>query len=207
MTVNDRNCGYLRIIGVTGPIGSGKSYILNLFKKEGFKTVSADRVYHILTNKPTKLTDAISAEFGKGVLNPDGSLNRPALASIVFDDKSKLDKLNKITHAEVIECILDRCYRNLAGGEWTTVVEVPMMFESGFNERCSDVISVVASEQTRVRRIMKRNDFSEEEAYKRIKNQKNNDFYIENSKYIVYNETYAGARADFKRVLAELFKK
>lgn len=207
MTLNDRNCGYLRIIGVTGPIGSGKSYLLRLFKKEGFKTISADKVYHILTNKPTKLTTAIYDEFGQEVLNPDGSLNRSKLAEIVFDDKEKLEKLNSITHKEVIDYIIKRCYRNLGGGEFTTVVEVPMMFESGFDKKCSDVISVIADEQIRVKRIMKRNGFSESEAVKRIKNQKNNEFYIENSKYIVYNNTYANARADFKRVLVELFKK
>ena len=207
MTANDRNCGYLRIIGITGPIGSGKSYLLSLFKKEGFKTISADRVYHILTNKPTKLTSAICEEFGEGVLNTDGSLNRAKLAEIVFNDKLKLERLNQITHSEVIDYIITRCYRNLAGGEWTTVVEVPMMFESGFDKKCSDVISVIADEQSRVKRIMKRNGFTEFEAIKRIKNQKNNDFYIANSKYIVYNDTYARARADFRRILDDLFKK
>ena len=207
MTVNDRNCGYLRIIGVTGPIGSGKSYVTRLFKKEGFKTIDADRVYHILTNKKTPLTDELGKEFGKGVLNDDGSLNRAELSKIVFDNKEKLQRLNEITHQKVISYILQKCYTNLAGGEWTTVVEVPMMFESGFNKHCSDIICVVADEQTRIKRIMKRNGFSENEAVKRVKNQKNIEFYIENSDKIVYNSTYAGAREDFSRVLAELFSK
>ena len=78
------------------------------------------------------------------------------------------------------------------------------MFESGFDKKCSEIVCVVASEQARVKRIMKRNGFAEDEAKKRIKNQKNNDFYIENSTKIVYNETYKGARQDFERVYNEI---
>ena len=205
MSFNDRNYEKIRIIGVTGPIGAGKSYVTGLFKKEGFKTIDSDRVYHILTNKKTPLTDEIASEFGQGVLNTDGSLNRAELSKIVFNDKQKLQRLNEITHQKVIAYILNKCKLNFEKGECTTVVEVPMMFESGFDKHCSDVICVVADEDTRIKRIMKRNGFSEDEAKKRIKNQKNIEFYIENSDKIVYNDAYAGAREDFRRVLAELF--
>lgn len=195
-----------RIIGLTGPIGSGKSYIARLFKKCGIKTIDADRVYHLLTNKSTKLTEDISAAFGDSVINPDGSLNRPALATIVFGDSEKLKRLNEITHSVVIDTILKKCNACFKRGIYTVLVEVPLMFESGFDKHCTEVICVVASEQTRLKRIMKRDSLTEEQAKNRMKNQKNNDFYIEKSDKVVYNETYIGAHAGFLRVYAELFE-
>ena len=115
--------------------------------------------------------------------------------------------MNQLTHSAIIETILKKCKSLCKKGVLTVIVEVPLMFESGFDKHCSSVISVIANERTRIERIMKRNGFTEAEAQKRIKNQKNNDFYIENSDYIVYNETYAGARACFERVFAEIFGK
>lgn len=192
------------IIGVTGTIGSGKSYVTRLFKEKGLPTVDADRIYHSLTNKRTELTEELEKEFGSAVINEDGSLNRPSLADIVFSDSDKLHRLNELTHKHVIEMITRRFYLNIAKGKPITVVEVPLMFESGFYKKCSEIVCVVANDKTRIKRLMKRNGFTEDEAKKRIKNQKNNDFYIENSTKIVYNETYGGARKDFERVYNEI---
>ena len=197
----------IRIIGLTGPIGSGKSYVGRLFKKAGYNTIDSDKVYHKLTSGATPLTKALKEQFGSRVINNDGSLNRAELSSIVFADDSKLNLLNQITHTAVINSILQKCSVLSSKGIDTVIVEVPLMFESGFDKHCYKVVSVIADEQTRIKRIMKRNAFSEVEAIKRIKKQKNNNFYIENSDLIVYNNTYAGARADFKRVLADIFKK
>ena len=205
MVIIDKN-SQNQIIGITGPIGSGKSYISYLFKKTGFKIIDSDKVYHSLTSKKTPLTEALGNEFGRSVLNPDGSLNRPALAKLVFNDDSKLQRLNNLTHSAVIDAILKKCQNYFEKGNQTVIVEVPLMFESGFDKYCSNVICVVASEQNRCKRIMKRNGFSEEEALKRIKKQKNNDFYIEKSNKIVYNNSYVVARKDFLRILTELFE-
>ena len=193
------------IIGVTGPIGAGKSYVTRLFKKKGLPTVDADKVYHSLTCKKTELTLKLSEIFGSCILNPDGSLNRKALSEIVFGDPEKLSILNSLTHSHVLEKIEKIVEKNEKNGHVVTVVEVPLMFESGFDKRCKEIVCVVADEVIRVKRIMKRNGFTEEEAKKRIKNQKNNKFYIENSTKVVYNSTYKSAREDFERIYTEIF--
>ena len=147
------------IIGVTGTIGSGKSYVTKLFREKGLPTVDADKIYHSLTNKRTELTDALEKEFGSSIINEDGSLNRSVLSKIVFSDPEKLKRLNELTHSSVIEMITRRFYLNIAKGYPITVVEVPLMFESGFDKKCAEIVCVVANDDTRVKRIMKRNGF------------------------------------------------
>lgn len=195
------------VIGITGPIGSGKSYIGRLFRKKGLPVIDADKVYHSLTNKRSELTDELEEEFGVGILNADGSLNRDELSKIVFSNSERLAKLNELTHKHVIEMITRRVYLNYAKNNRVVVVEVPLMFESGYDKKCAEVICVVADEDTRVKRIMKRNGFSEEEAKKRIKNQKDNNFYIANSSKVLYNDTYKTARQNFERIYDEILTK
>ncbi len=205
MSFNDKISHKYRIIGITGSIGSGKSYVSNLFKKEGFQTLDADEIYHYLTDRPTNLTKSISDEFGNGVLNHDGSLNRAALSEIVFNDDDKLLRLNEITHGIVIDTILEKCEEYYANGITTIIVEVPLMFESGFDKHCSDIIFVTANEKIRIERIMARNGFTEDEAKKRIKKQKNIDLYIEKCDYILYNNDDVELLAAFLRIFMELF--
>jgi dephospho-CoA kinase len=195
------------VIGITGPIGSGKSYIGRLFRKKGLPVIDADKVYHSLTNKRSELTEELENEFGSGIINDDGSLNRAELSKIVFSDADKLSRLNEITHKNVIEMITRRVYLNYAKNNRIVVVEVPLMFESGYDKKCAEVISVIADEDVRVKRIMKRNGFSEEEAKKRIKNQKDNNFYIANSSKVLYNDTYKIARQNCERIYDEILTK
>ena len=91
-------------------------------------------------------------------------------------------------------------------GEKMLLIEVPLMFESGFDKRCDYVLSVVADEETRVKRICERNALSAEEAKKRIKNQKNIDFYIENSSFVIYNSNNGDLNAQIDAVIQRIFK-
>ena len=78
------------VIGLTAPIGCGKSYVAKVFESHGIPTVDADLVYHSLVNKPTSMVDRLVAEFGSEILDETGALDRKKLAPIVFSDKSKL---------------------------------------------------------------------------------------------------------------------
>lgn len=194
----------MKVIGITGTIGSGKSYISSLFANKGIPVIDTDEVYHALVDTHSETTSEIAEEFGATVLNSDGSLNRGALAEIVFSDKSKLKRLNEITHSRIKEVVLERLNVFEKNGETAVVLEVPLMFESGFDKLCDEIVCVVASEQTRVQRLMSRNGFSEDEAKKRVKNQKDNDFYIEKSTKIVYNETHEAANTRFTEIFGEI---
>ena len=175
------------IIGITAPIGCGKSYVAEVFAKKGIPSLDTDKIYHSLISSPTETVEALRREYGDCVVNTDGSIDRVALGSIVFNDKEKLRRLNEITHPRVLaelERLLSE-YENK--GTSAVTVQVPLMFESGFDKRCDTVICVVADEQIRTARICKRDGCTAEKAKKRINNQKDINFYIANSSERVYN--------------------
>ena len=91
------------ILGITGPIGSGKSYVTDIISDRGFKRIDTDEVYHSLVDRPSKTVSDLAKEFGEEIISESGALNRKKLAEIVFSDKEKLTKLNEISHKAVIE--------------------------------------------------------------------------------------------------------
>lgn len=194
------------ILGITGPIGSGKSYVTDIICSHGFARIDTDKVYHSLINKPSKTVTALTNEFGEEILLENGGVDRKKLSEIVFSDKEKLKRLNEITHTAVIERTEELITEYERNGEKMTVIEVPLMFESGYDKRCDLVVSVVADEGVRVDRICKRSGISVSDAKKRIKNQKNNKFYIENSSFTIYNSNNGDLNAQIKTLFERIFK-
>ena len=191
----------MKIIGITGPIGCGKSYVADIFREFGIDGIDTDKIYHELTSEYSDTVRALEVEFGKAVVSADGSLNRKTLGEIVFNSPEKLKRLNEITHKSVTDKALAIINEKRAQGCKALVVEVPLMFESGFDKLCDEVVCVAADEQTRIERIVKRNGFSAENAKKRIKNQKDIDFYIANSSKVVYNNNCSDVRAQVKALI------
>ena len=194
----------MKIIGLTSPIGCGKSYVAQIFAEKGIPTVDTDEVYHSLVNTSTPLVLSLAKEYGDEIVAADGSLDRKKLAPIVFSDKSKLEKLNQITHSAVLE-ETDRIVSELAQkGIKAVTVQVPLMFESGYNKRCDTVICVIADIDVRISRICKRDGCTEEIAKNRIKNQKEIEFYIANSDEKVYNNGYENIEEQILPILKKL---
>ena len=193
----------MKIIGITGPIGSGKSYVGDIFEEYGFPRIDTDKVYHGLISGYTDTVKELEAEFGNEIVKEDGSVDRKKLGAIVFSDKAKLNRLNEITHKYVhIETVkLIEKYR--AENYKAVVIEVPLMFESGFDKMCDEVICVVADNDVRVERIVKRNGISPKDAEIRIKNQKDNNFYIEKSTIVVYNNGNEDIRAQIEALISK----
>lgn len=194
----------MKVIGITGPIGSGKSYVGDIFEEYGFARIDTDKVYHGLISKYTDTVKELKNEFGKEIVRDDGSVDRKKLGEIVFSDKEKLLRLNKITHKYVhiettrlIEEYRAKSYR-------AVIVEVPLMFESGFDKMCDEVVCVVADDDVRTERIVKRNGISEKDAKNRIKNQKDNNFYIEKSTIVVYNNGKEDIRAQIEALINKM---
>ena len=175
------------IIGLTGPSGSGKGWVSAILKKYNIPSIDTDAVYHDLLIPPSACLDELCSVFGNGILQ-DGQLNRAALASIVFADKSKLEALNKITH----KYILDKTDMLLSEHEKTgcraAIVDAPALYEAKYDEKCDFVIAVIAPKQLRLKRIMKRDNISEEAAQRRISAQHDDAFYTSKAKYTVVND-------------------
>ena len=180
----------MKVIGLCGGSGSGKGAVSKIFAENLIPVIDTDAIYHSITSTPGECLEAISSEFGTGVIK-NGALDRPTLAKIVFssDNSECLRlKLNEITHKFVIAEVERQLSVYEKAGERICVVDVPLLFESGFDKRCDLTVAVVADIETRILRITNRDDIDRESAIARINAQisadvlkKRVDFVIENN--------------------------
>ncbi len=195
----------MKIIGITGPTGAGKSLVCKYFEELGIPCIDADRVYHNLLIPPSDCLDAIRASFGDVVFSCDGKLDRASLATVVFSNPQKLDLLNRTVLGKVL-CelrLIIADYRRR--GFDTVIVDAPTLIESGFHKECSAVISVLSPKENRLSRIKERDSLSDEKASERINAQKSDDFYKENSSLVIINDKDEKAlRASIKKILPQL---
>ena len=172
------------LIGLTGTFGSGKSSVLRLFRKEGAFTISADQIVHSLLRRKT-VKEMVRTIFGPAVLKK-GQVNRPTLAKIVFTDKEKRRKLEKLLHPMVREKILNHA-RKFSRQKKSVVVEVPLLFESGFRKPFDYIVCVSAKPEV-IRIRMQKKGITAAEVEKRSSSQwnisekeKRSDAIIENN--------------------------
>ena len=180
----------MKIIGLCGGSGSGKGTVSVLFLKHGFRTIDTDALYHKLVSKKSKCLDALTEEFGEEILTPDGSLNRKKLSEIVFKSEasaSKLASLNAITHKFVLEETRSLILRYEKMGIPAVLIDAPLLFESGFNKECDQIICVTADKDVRVERIMKRDGLTKKDAFLRVNTQLPDEYLIRNSDYNIEN--------------------
>ena len=154
-------------VGLTGGIGSGKSTVASLFSDLGVPVYNADERARQLMQDDPDLMGEITEAFGPDSYH-DGALNRPYLASIVFQDKNKLNVLNSIVHPRVRE---DYRRWSQSVDALYNIREAAILFESGANEDCDLVIFVKAAEDERIKRVMKRDGVSEKAVRARMENQ------------------------------------
>ncbi len=179
----------MKIIGICGGSGTGKSTVAAAFDKKGVPVINADLVYREMVSYRSPLLLKLADEFGNDIISQNGSLDRKKLSEIVFKpgNESKLQKLNSITLNSIIEETEHRI-RDLEKQNHSAVVyDAPLLFESGFNEKCDVIIAVIASDDVRIERIMQRDSLTEEQARARISRQLSNDFLAENANYTLVN--------------------
>ena len=181
----------MKIIGLTGPSGAGKSQLCKYLAKEGIPSINADHIYHNLLIPPSPCLDALVEHFGSGIIAPDGTLDRPTLASIVFAQgaEEKRETLNKITHRFVIDKMLSLIEKYSKASTNVIIADVPLLFESDFHKKCDLTVAVLANKHVRIDRIMKRDGIDYSSALSRISAQKSDEFYISNADVTVYNDS------------------
>jgi len=172
-------------IGLTGGIGSGKSLISKIFKIYGVPVYDSDSRAKALMIKNENLIDGIKALFGEKAYLEDGALNRPYIASIVFEQQDKLRKLNSMVHPAV-----GMDFMHWANEQKSAYVlkEAALTFESHSEKLLDKVIMVYAPEDVRIRRVMKRDDADAEAIRKRMENQWPDEKKMELSDYVIYND-------------------
>lgn len=177
----------IKIIGVTGPTGAGKSLLCKELSKK-IPVIDADKVYHSLLIPPSDCLEAIRRAFGDSVFTPDGTLNRSALSEIVFSNEEKLALLNRTVLDFVLKTIRTMIAEFEQKNNTCVLVDAPTLIESGFHLECDAVISMLSSPSLRLSRIMKRDEISEEKAILRIEAQKDDHFYREHSNLVLVND-------------------
>jgi dephospho-CoA kinase len=199
----------MKIIGLTGGIASGKSTVSRALKDLGAIIIDSDEVAHEIIAPRKPAWNDIVKLFGTKVLNPDMTINRDILGEIVFNDPAKLQALNQIVHPRVAERFKNDLQeiRNMQPHA-VVVMDVPLLFESHMERICDVVWLVWVDRETQKQRLMKRNNYSEEEAIIRIDAQmpldekaQMADVVIDNSHSI--EETIATATRYFKDIMKD----
>jgi len=171
----------MTVIGITGGTGSGKTTALNVLRDMGALHLDCDAIYHELLATDEALLAAIEDQFPGTVEN--GVLQRKKLGAIVFSDKNKLVCLNNITHTSIKNEVL----RQLEVKPKLAAIDAIALFESGLSDLCDVTVAVTAPVETRVCRLMQRDQIPEDYAVRRIRAQHEEAWFRERCDYVLEN--------------------
>jgi dephospho-CoA kinase len=174
------------IVGLTGQSGAGKTTVCDTFEKSGFVIINADIVAReVMSNGSECLNETVSV-FGD-ILLEDGTLDRKKLAGIVFSDSDKLSIYENIIFPYIIASIRDKIEVYKREKYDYLLLDAPTLFESKADKLCDIIVSVIADRDIRLNRILKRDSITLHEAESRLNSQKNDDFYMGKSDYVIKN--------------------
>lgn len=179
------------LLGITGTTGAGKTTLLEVIEQQGGEVIDCDSVYHELLKSNKELIDKLKEHFGTGILT-DGKVDTKKLGKKVFGDKDKLQDLINITFPFITDAVryrIDTSQRSLVA------IDAPLLFESELQGLCSKTIGVLAPIETRIGRIMQRDNISKEYALSRIKSQHQDEYFISRCDYILINNF--GSKEEF----------
>ena len=190
-------------IGLTGGIATGKSYALSVLSELGCEVIDADTVAHrvIEPGRPAYLE--IINQFGREILNEDGTINRAALGAVVFTNKNAREKLNAIVHPRVYEAQAE-WFEQVARRDQAAiaVVDAALMIETGSYRRFDKVIVVYCDPELQIRRLTERNGFTREQAQSRILAQMPSE---EKLKYADYSIDTSNGFEDTRRQVEKIY--
>lgn len=178
----------MKVIGLTGGTGSGKSVVSQCLREAGAAIIDADLIAHEIIKKGKPAYDELVAYFGEQILQDNGEIFRRKLGEIVFRDKEKLKFLNSCTHKyivqEIAEQIQDMRKKNQAE---LIIIDAPLLIEAGLDAICDAIWVVYAHEEVRARRVMQRDGITYETAKARIANQKSWEEYESYAQEVIDN--------------------
>jgi dephospho-CoA kinase len=179
----------MKVIGLTGNIGSGKSTVARMLEALGARVIDADQVAREVVEPGEPAWREILDEFGEEIIGCNARVNRKRLADIVFADASAREKLNRITHPRIIERIKEKIERYRREGAKVVIVEAALIVErGGLRDMIDKLVVVTAEEDKQIERLLKEGRFTRHEVLARIRAQMkaeekaaHADFVIDNS--------------------------
>ena len=175
-----------KVIGLTGGIGSGKSTISAMLKNMGAYVIDEDILSRMIMQKGQKAYEDIIEAFCKSILTRDGEIDRKKLGNIVFKDKSKLKKLNELTHPHIIDMTKIQIIKAKKSYD-IIVVDAPLLIEAGMLDLVDTVWVVYVDKKTQIERVMHRDGITEKETLKRIDSQMCLDEKIKYADFVIDN--------------------
>jgi len=195
----------MKIIGLTGNIGCGKTAVAGMLRRLGADFVDADLLVHELLGPGTPVTAAVLRRFGEGIRKPDGGVDRQALARIVFADPKALRALEDIVHPAVLRETEARIRRSTAP---VLVLEAIKLIESGMYLRCDEVWVVTCDAEQQIQRLVSQRGMLREEALQRIQAQPPPEAKVPYARVVIDNsgtleQTWRQVKAAWDRLVGE----
>ena len=194
----------MKVIGLTGGIGSGKSTAAQILTEFGAKVIDADKVAHEVFNPGTEGLQKVVETFGEGVLNTEGEIDRKKLGEIVFNNPTALSTLNEIIHPRAYELTRSRLEEFRKQGVEVVVLEVILLVEAGWDHLADEIWVTVAMEDTVVKRLQASRGLTKEEILTRIHAQTPNEERIKYADVVIEND---GSYEELKKKLSGLWSR
>ena len=192
-------------LAITGNIAAGKTLIESLLHELGVITIDTDEIVHELLSSDKEVINKVNNLFDNEVKDKEGKINRKKVGDIVFNDKTKLEKLEKILHPEVKKVVNKFFQENEK--EKILAVAVPQLYETGWEVYFDYVLLVIADDKIRKERLLLRNNLSEDAAQKRLAAQIPQEEKIKKADFVINNsEDIENTRLQLKKVLVRLTK-
>lgn len=189
------------VLGVTGGIGTGKSTVSGILRDRGLLVLDADQISKDVTDVDGIANEEIAQVFGNRALR-NNALDRKYISSIVFNDKTKLDKLSSIIHKYVLKYIADQLEKERTRGTKCVVLDVPIPVEKGFVDKCNQIWVVTCDTEIKLRRLVDRG-MTLDDAKRRIAMQMTDEEYLNIGDYEINN---SGSFDDLITRVEELIK-
>ena len=193
----------MKVIGLTGGIGSGKSTVSQFLRELGAVLIDADQVGHEAYQPNTETWREVVAAFGEQILTPDGEIDRRELGGIVFGDAELLARLNLIMHPRMYEMMKAQIEEYRQRGADVVVLEAAVLLEAGWTPLVDEVWVTVAPESTVVERTRERTGLSEEQVLARIRSQMSSEERAKRADVVVNND---GTQDELKAKVKELWE-
>lgn len=198
----------MKIIGLTGGIGSGKSTVSGYLREKGFFVIDADQVARDIMEPGMPTLSRLAKAFGSGIIDENGALKRKELAVIAFSSDENKAKLDEITHGDIknrIEELIEECRQK---DEKICFLDVPLLFEVGLDEKCDFVWVVTANMEKRIERVVARDNTTRQDVEARIRCQMSDEEKIEKSDDVIDNSHSLDAlHKDIERLLEKYEKR
>ena len=190
----------MKIIGLTGGMGSGKTTVAKMFEEYGIPIYIADTEAKELMHTSSEIREALQHLLGVSVYK-DGQLDRKYMADKIFNNKAVLEKVNRIVHPRVESHFQE--WKKKQNAPYC-IKEVAILFENGSYKRCDKTILVVADEEERISRVMKRDGIKREKVLERMKNQWSDAEKTPLADYIIENHSLEGTNEEVKNLHRKL---